>query len=607
MSLLPNDKFDGLYYKSGSVPQSCSIYLTASNPKIQSSTIVNGLISVFIKSRRDTQTTYSLGTWNAESGNLSRPKAPFPEESMTLLEASALSRLHVVLQRHSAVEVAIDTASGSFQGHCVPLEFATASPIFRTKINSSAQLEPESQVTLRTSVNGMLFAFETRLLAASDRELVFKLPDSTYRQVRRTVPRKAATNFQIRINQALTKHRVLDFSPTGICFECLSDEIPKQWEEISISLGSDSEEESAQALVMSTDGTKVRAIIGAGQSRHKDFFYKIWNQMEENLEFSENPLESWTCLRDFGYLDLLEGGLLRNVEEACLNAWESTKNSPSVFHPVVHVDRKICGTIAAAEVTEDHWVPHSLATKVDPTLVDVSAALYIGWPLYLLSQSRPLWFSTWYDANKKWHNRFYQVFIREQKNNPDCFTFVRHWFWNADLKRIPSANNISTQVLVKSNSSDAAAASVWQNRYGDQCLRIPAIALRTTEYFAFKETAVSFFKGENVVAIGKVVTSALEINPFSVLNCIHLNIFGEKTINQQHEVLDIITAANNFMAACGLKRCALTLDYDTPPNFATDLGYNYFSEIRCLTSQSDLLPSLMSNNALSFADIKTRA
>jgi len=136
---------------------------------------------------------------------------------------------------------------------------------------------------------------------------------------------------------------------------------------------------------------------------------------------------------------------------------------------------------------------------------------------------------------------------------------------------------------------------------------MPAIALRNSEHFAFTELFISLQKDAKTVAIGKIVTSTLEINPFSVFNCIHLNIFEEAVANSSNDTRDIIAAANNFMVERGLKRCALTLDYNLDPEQVDAPGYSYFCESRCLVAHSDLLPSVMSNNALAFADIKSRA
>lgn len=551
---------------------------------------------------------YPLGLRPYSSGviDLSKPS----HESETPMEASAVTRLCTILrlgQDDARIQISAPGLDNDrpVRAHLKALTAAPAAPMFITKTEAQIEVPSSSTCKIQIDLTGVSFAFEVALVDQSGLELAWRLPKSATRLVRRAAPRRIiGTNYEVPCvvgDRQVTK-TLVDLSPLGCGLAADSEDLGL-WDEVALTLRqSDGSLFKVSGIISETavDG-RIGCIFATSHDQFKIDFLRLHGLASNGLTLRQRAEDAWKCLEENGYLDLVSEGL-HSVKEACLEAWQKTDLSREAFQPVAYIDGAAIGTIGAAQVEIDHWVPHSLATTVDPKLLEVTEALYQSWPLYVLAQGLPSWFSTWYDAEKPWHNRFYQVFLLEHARDNSCFSFVRHWHWCADTSG-SSKEDCDFSFRQFNPDADADLSSAWAARYDGR--EMPILKLRKSEFFEFVTEPLTFLHFNRPIGILKLTTSRSLMNPFGVFTAGHLNLLVE-TSSPKSQVLEF--AARKFSAlmhSAGVKTAALSTDYDCEADLG-NCGFVKFAPIRCLTANSEKLGSLISNNALCFAEIRAR-
>jgi hypothetical protein len=603
---MPSRTIAGLIWISGEDPKPCRIDLQENGVKVADSDFV-GSANLFglIDGR-----SYALGEYSFEHGSGQGHQyldvAGVTSTGGTKrIEASALNRLCTLLQRDRDITLEIQTNRTSFSSRITPIRTATASDFFVCEINKE-NMFVDRDVIVVAHLLGMAYTFKAFVLDRGEDELALSLPKTAARFLRRFVPRVVGS-WDVKIGSQKTPAKLVNLSPLGVCIQIESDgDKIDNWTEIQVSLSSHlSGEVDTFGLVVSKRDRFLHILLAGTNSGMKRRFYSLASETYKTFQFREDPEEAWNCLGRFKYLELMEGDVISSVKDDCVLAWLGLRESDNSFQPVAFSGAEAVGTIGAIQAGSDHWVPHALATKVDRSLIDVSSALYMAWPNFLLSLSYPLWMSTWYDANKPWHNRFYQVFIKENSDNPDVVTFVRQYYLATSL-RDAHPNEIQIVDLGQEPVPNKQAETTWKNRWG-RMARSPALKLERKTDFGFRHSFGEIRQECKSIGLYKIVTSENDVNPFCVLQSIHINLFEENSRGNEQIVRQVVSAALHYMKGLGLKRAALTLDYDVILKNPSSLGLAHFGEMRCLATSAPLLPALTSNNALSFADMKIRA
>lgn len=605
-------EIEGLFWPSGESPTSCRMKLFNDGSVKLSDSNFDGLANLYgiLQDRY-----YAIGEYVFHFGSGQRPEyLEFNESSIggaiRKIEPSALNRLRTILQRDSGISIDLRISRTTVSATIKALQQATAGSFFACEL-TEARLFAEREVIVVVYVLGMAYSFKAFVLDRTGNELAMSLPTHATRFLRRFTPRINGS-WEVHLGETLeTKARLVNFSPLGICVELPEGMKVERWDELKLLLcNENSSKVNTYGLVMAVSEQRIHLLLSGTPQDMKTRYYMLGYKQYEPFLFREDPEKSWECLERFKYLELMEGRVLASIKSDCLTAWHELKESDASFQPVAYYKNEPVGTIGAIQAATDHWVPHALSTKVDPSLIDVSSALYMSWPNYLLSLARPLWMSTWYDANKPWHNRFYHVFIKEHEDNQNVVSFVRQYYLAPVLQSFPGQKiQLILSRLVaqpKERATPTDGITSWQERWGVMG-KAPVLKLESKEGSIFSHSFGEIREDGKCVGMFKLVTSPKEVNPFCVLQAIHLNVFDEAVRSQPEWIDEMVKSASSFLLNMGLKRAAITLDFDLTVSDPKAIGVAYFGEMRCLATVSPLLPALTSNNALSFADMKARS
>jgi hypothetical protein len=146
---------------------------------------------------------------------------------------------------------------------------------------------------------------------------------------------------------------------------------------------------------------------------------------------------------------------------------------------------------------------------------------------------------------------------------------------------------------------------LWSDRY-KHATSSPILSLRREEFSFFKDSITAIYFDNTLIGISKHISGSIEANPFSVVQSSHINLFSEEHRLNPEVIRSVAKAYSNYMNKNGAKRGSITLDYDTPPDVLDGTCFSSTGDARCLSASVRYIPSLMSNNTLSFADMIAR-
>jgi len=566
---------------------------------------------IFIHSENENR--YALGAWKITNGSATRI-APFQmseeesNEGEVVVEKSALLRLHTILRRGSLIS--LDLYCNTLQSalKCIPSSTPSHASLFFCQIEHG-NIPQGKNLNILATISGMTYFFKSEVVDSTQDSLALKLPEKAVRSLQRRVPRDHS-NLEVMIQKPIqVKGTIKDFSPIGIAIEVIEPGLLRKGDEVRIHIPKLNKlSVTTDALVVDVNLNTVRlALSGQGQNI-KERFYEFLSLANKDLEIQENPDLAWECLDRFGYFDVLKGkikGLMEPSKKDCISTWEMLKNDSRNLQPLVIKNREIAGTIAVIQVAEDNWIAHSLASKVDPNFIDVTSVLYYTWPGYILNKATPSWFSAWYDANKPWHNRFFQVFINEHEKTQEVVTFVRKLYISSELVYYPGVDE-EVKILEISRIADHDnLVALWSERY-KSLISSPSLSLKEGSFNFFKDKFTIVYFRDVFIGITKHLSGKFDVNPMSIMQCVHINLFTEGYRTNPAVIKSVAKAYSNYMKKNGLIRGSITLDYDTSSDILNDTCFVLYGDKRCLSSSIRHFPSLMSNNTLSFSDMLVR-
>lgn len=553
---------------------------------------------------------YYIGEW-LFSGNRIFPSSSIrdPEFSTDLqnkMDASAIQRLHVPLKMDSSVSIVVVTEDNIFHGHVKPLGFADASPFFTCTFDDVIQIVG-GKVLVKAYIRGAGFAFESEIIGHEDKTMALKLPVSADRIMRRSVPRSDVVMDVDILSPVKARGKIINLSHLGMCIECPEIQKPEKWSEFDIVFGCGSDRLNIHALVVGSRNNLIQLVMSGVDGEMKKRFYVLSGLINSCVKLSENPESAWQCLEDFGYVNLLKDNKLSVVKNDCLAAWNSNLQSEGFFQPVASINNAHQGTYSITQSSHNHWFRHSLAVKVDPSALAATEALYMSIPAYLMSRAEHGWVSGWYDNKKKWHNRFFKVFINENKDHPELLTFVRHWFWASELKKSDDTGSVVLKTISEVDADTQKYISdKMVERYGAAVLRSAVMSLEEESHDHFTMQSLVLYDGNNPVGFVKILHSKHEMNPFSVLNSAHVNVFDESLCGNNNFITSAVESITNVLIQNKCKRAALSLDYVFSCFDGFKNGFSYVDPGRCLSLATCLMPSFVSNNLLCFSDMRCR-
>jgi hypothetical protein len=601
----PENKNKFLVSDFGGRTQWLDLELSPDGSFKSSDSLSKGVYELYYYSR--TGAVFNLGTFLIDGQVFSKKNVDRDFMYSIAVEGSAIVRVGNILRFSSGLLVSV-VSSGN-----ISVSLKTESNIehdlasfFVCRSDTRLTLKNGDELLCRFEIMNLSFEIETVVEETDDFHVALSLPSSGRRLFRRHVPRFLA-DIRVRIsNQSGEFFSVdpVDFSQLGmrICKNAFTSEICL-WEELSLELKSDRVDLKVLAIVVSIDDLGIGLVFSSGNEVKRLFYFLSSYQLPNNFNLCENAELTWECLDQTGYLKLLSEGALQSVKTECIEAWRLGEAEVGSLQPIICSGLEPVGTISSVKVEENHWVPHSLGTKTKIDSIDVTAFLYSSWPIYQLMDSQPSWFSTYYDVNKKWHNRFYQVFLDEQKSQAGILTFVRNWYWCALTTEYKSKFR---QIGIKDDPKlREKARRLWDERYklvGNS----PIVEFKESKFADFEHLMEATVLNGEIVAIAKVIRSPLNHNPFSVFNAVHINIFDKQISKNQEIVMDIVRTVLANQHRLGIKATAVTLDYDVKIDSEKIQNLHFFCSAKCLSATSAHIPSLISNNALCFEEIKAR-
>ena len=553
---------------------------------------------------------YPLGGWHFKNGIGKRPNYLKLENEAIKVEQSAINRINSLLQNKDGLTFFIYDENGFVNfAYNRKIEHAPQSPIFVLENDYEAEKLLQKTYYIVLELYGYMYSFILRPIETEGHKISAYLPSNISRILRRSLDRKMKGHIQFKMK---APHdcglKLKDISPLGAGFYLEEKCEFKKWGEVLISFESSKHTIDVPAIAVGQEDNFLHVVFSGNHEKLKERFYLIEGVLDSHIELEEDPEAAWECLDENGYLELLEEGLLKTVKDDCIKSWkEEIEDNKSLF-PVAKEEGSPIGTIASIKTGEKHWMPHSLAAKVDSRYLEVTSKLYQSWPSYILSQAEPSWCSTWYDSDKRWHNRFYEVFIKEHQDSANLTTFVRHWFWAPEFDN--NLNNKTDYKLV--NYSDLDELSIkkihkmWSDRYGKTAHRSPMLQLKEEQYYMFEHYPLIILSGEEIVGVIIFYLGKKEFNPFSILNSAHINIFDENIYNAKGSLSEIINITRYHLYNKNKIRGAITVDFNAPLSEFDNTEFRYFCKAKCLSFGSIFLPSLMSNNSLCFTDMLHR-
>lgn len=515
------------------------------------------------------------------------------------IEVSALNRFKGLLQRSSNFEIEIKKENLSYSGQIIPLTNGNTGSFFICQAHD-VQLEVGEDITIAAYFGGIAYMFHTHVMDIQDHQFALSLPSAATRIIRRVVPRKAG-DFICEILGSKQKIILQNYSAFGMCLQLEDLKDFRIGQEIQLTIqNSKAETCETYALIRDINADRLHIVFAGSTENMKKRFLMLGFEQFKPFEFIEAPEKSWECLDKYNYLSLLEPGVLELIHQKCVQSWTQLMNSDLGFQPVAFDKDEPIGTIGVVKMTDDLWLPHTLATKVDPSVIDVTAGLYSSWPNYLLSLSKPLWMVTWYNPNKSWHNRFYQVFIKEHAKDYNLVNFLRQLYLLPNIKEFPR-----NMYEFKENINSKDIEDKW-NKIWNSTLASPVMHLKNECSEVIEICCGSIHKNDEVVGAYKLINSQLTVNPVSLFQAIYICIFEDEIRKSQKELELLMHTCQNFLKNKNFSRACITLDYDSILEAPSELGMLYVSELECLSATSKLLPSLIANNEISFADMKLR-
>lgn len=517
------------------------------------------------------------------------------------IEASALSRFKGLLQKSNSLDLEIKINNSSFEAKIVPLTEGSTSSFFICE-SKNLKLEAGMDITIAAFLGGIAYMFHSHVMDVQGEQLALALPSSATRIIRRVVPRSAG-DFGCKVYDSNQNVLIQNYSAFGMCLKVENENEFEINQEIKIQIrNSKNVSCDTYALIRDINNQRLHIVFAGSTENMKKRFLMLGFEQFRPFEFLEVPEKSWECLARYNYLTLLEPGVLELVKQKCIDSWGQLKNTDFSFQPVAFNNDDPIGTIGVVKMTDELWLPHTLATKVDPSVIDVTAGLYSSWPNYLISLSQAMWMVTWYDANKAWHNRFFQVFIKEHERDYNLVSFIRQQY---HLPRIHSyAQN--KYIFSKENDEDKSILqSEWKTMWAT-CLNSPIMRLENKSSEVSTFSFGSIMVNTNIVGGFKLIQSPYVVNPIGHLQAIYISIFDQKIKSSQVELKEIMESCHNFLKENNFTRACVMLDYDALLAKPQEVGFHYIYELRCLTAASKLMPSMIANNEISFADMKLR-
>jgi len=596
-----------IVWKNGDAPFQCDATFCANELLIPNQ--LNGTALIYLIEQSGNQ--YCLGDW-IFNGNVGRKSKALEDADVdqSLVEPSALKRLHLLLQNDETIEVELKIGSNVINGKIAPLSITTEASFFTLKIEQSLGIGSicENSIAI-VRVNKMSYSFKVHVIDEDLENFAFAiaLPKVVSRILRRHIPRSdKSIAISVSIGNAYIPIKVLNFSPTGLCLS--REEVIRslgKLDEVKIRFtceGRNTIDSCALIVGVSTD--RLHLTLSGIEQSVKEKFFLLFRESVEQFEMVEDPETSWKCLEDNGYLGLINDAKLYELKEAAITAWKELEKSPSFFMPsILEAGKTVAiGTIGIAKVSDQEWIPHSLATKVDPRYIGASSSLYCSWPYYLLSQQTPLWVSTWYNANKPWHNRFYQVFLTENKNSRECFSFVRRHYLFRDSERLEGLLS-DTDNLIEVSASEVEKFYAQKYKLN---LASPIMFERNSglRNGPVEKKWFVFYEKEKPIFYIRTIFSKLCINPLGMFNILHVDSTPNDYSRGFDEGVKQLLLRTKFRNTLPF---SLTIDFNK--ELKTE-GFNGecfdLGESRCLSTSARYLPALISNNSLSFKDMEVR-
>lgn len=610
LALVPKSEFSGHFIRPGAPPTACTVTVLGDDLlRIEPTPTGTEPVRLYIEHK---QARYCLGHWLARAAGFCRPRRYDPWIQELTVEASALVRIHSILQS-TVLSLQLQDQTGlpigTAETQVVSSELA--SPLFLLRVRTSAELPSDSKdLFCSFELRGLRYYFKTHILDQSDGIFALSLPQTATRTLQRGVFREDVA-IQTRITSEVSKNTydgtISNISPLGACVQLPSGASSADihvWNQIWLRLGETTE---WQGLVVSKGSSTVHIAFAADDRTLKSRFLSTMKALEPALLIHENAQDTWSALEKYGYLALLNTEQSGSIREKTVQTWAERQDEYWNFLPVVYSGNEVLGTIGVTKVSENHWIPHLLATNTEPDYLEASAFLYAAWPTYLLCDARPLWFSTWYDSKKAWHNRFYQVFIKEHAASPDVQSYVRKLFWTPDTGKAALSSALSLASLSSlAEKEKVQLTCCWQERYKGFNSQLPLIALTDSEFEDFRWSTLALSADNEPIGVVRVLLSRGTYNPMAMFNIGHIHLFDEKHRMNSQTWTNACDAVLNWASAQGIGMFSLTLDYDAPVSTGTRAGLQFISDSRCLAATDAMLPGLISNNTLCFKDIEAR-
>jgi hypothetical protein len=553
--------------------------------------------------------SYRLGAYNI-SGKKCQKEAGSDDHTFAVdIDRAALTRIHSLLKNSHHLSLKISSKEKSFDAVTIKQKNLDAVPFFICETTEDSSLAEGQKLSCQFDLLNLTFEVESEVIFAEKNSIAISLPTKGFRKFRRHTPRfHTDIKFQISIDDGFFEDvHTIDISQMGMRFvHHNKNKVIKKWTEICVRfMDNQSNTQTMWRALVIDDSKKGVGILFSSSEETKSRFFTISNeQISDGYSTRESPGDAWSCLEKSGYTKLLSGGILETIKSDCLAAWEVAKNDANCVQPVIYHDKKAIGTIGTVKDRHNHWTPHSLGTQVSPEHLDVTAFLYYSWPIYQLMDANPSWFSTYYDADKKWHNRFYQVFLDEQSTRQGIVTYTRNWYWCNETSEYPTDIEI-TNIINASDTLRKTAVSLWEQRYSS-LPKTPSLSGDTAEFGDFQHSLEIFHRGGIVLAISKSINAKRQLNPFSVFNAMHINTFNEDIKGSEKNLQNLLRAAIAHQASLGIGKAAFTLDFDAQTDHQSIPNLYYFCKAKCLSATSLHIPALISNDVLCFEEMKAR-
>lgn len=521
------------------------------------------------------------------------------------IEESALVRLLTILRNSNETPITVFLPGQEPQVTAILRSSFPSANFFKIRAPEAFPSTP-SKVSFAVNLFGMRFSFESESIEVEGDAAVFTLPKVGYRRLTRGAPRKSGVPLRVQVARAGSKlpGELVDLSASGMAIsvpdsglkvgDCISLEVdapgPKSFE--------------LRGLVVGIARDLLHLSVSVSKGDRKLWLTTLLEHQFDGISVGYDADRAWRCLEEFGYLDLLDSEEFRRSNEACRKNWKKRERKPEFFQPVACLGEELGGTYGIVEVTAGHWVQQCLSTKVDPRFLNVTAALYGAWPQYLLAANEPVWITTQFDSEKRWHNRFFSVFASEVANNPLFSRFVRHWHWTPSVPSFPKDKSVTMIPISRAPKKIQNRCETILRDYSKvECPMLSLEERRSGDHLCFAEAV---FHEDKFMGFILFITSAEIINPFSVFHVGHVFAEGVTPEDRRKNTEILASAANERLRKLGLKSCAITHEYDVDPTNMLGSEYMYFCASEFQTHTEDLIPQFLSVAALNLAEMRVR-